>query len=255
VDKQKFKRRLGYKISARLHMSLICLATISAGIFMSKGLLWLEFSEPAIRYGLAVLFSYGIFFALVYWWLMIHFNRRKTYERSSNNDIDSLEMLDITHSNMNLSTNPSTSWIGDGGKSSGGGASDSWGPPSHSTTSTVRSKESIDLVDSVGGDEATIVVLFIFVLAAVFGSAGYLIYQAPEILFEAAFEVVLVTGLAKQAKKMGSEGWHNSIFKKTWWLCAVVLVFAVTFGLFIKKQCPEAASFGQYRELCLIIKR
>lgn len=109
------------------------------------------------------------------------------------------------------------------------------------------SKSSFDGLDV---DEGIIFVLVIALVVAIVGSAGYLVYQAPEILFEAVFETALAAGMIKQARNMKSEGWHYVIFKRTWWLCAIVLVLAMTFGYMIKKACPEASSYSQYRHMC-----
>ncbi len=45
-------------------------------------------------------------------------------------------------------------------------------------------------------------ILLVAVCTAIFGSSIYFIYQAPEILFEAAFEGVLVASLFCRGKKL-----------------------------------------------------
>lgn len=248
LNKQLFTKQLQMKIPARWHMSLICLTTIVSGILASKGILFFNLAEPMIRYGTAVLFSYGVFFVLIYFWLRIHFGaRRKT---SSDNILESLDAADfVVHGTSN--TNPPASWQGRGGQFSGGGASSSWQSSKEGVLSSTKKSDSLQEIADVGdSDEAIVIVLLIAALTAVFGSAGYIIYQAPEILFEAAFEVVLSAGLLRQTKKMQSEGWHFSIFKRTWWVFAIVLSFSMAFGFILKNQCPEASSFSQYCELC-----
>lgn len=248
MNKQRFKRLMETKIAVRWHMSLICLVTVASGILVSKGILWLQIAEPMIRYVISVLISYGVFFVLIYWWLRIHFgNRRK---ETGDSTLDALDVADAMDAGARLGHDSASVWQGEGGGFSGGGASSSWGPSNESAIESVSESAGLKSAEALDFDEGAVIVLIVTVLAAIFGSAGYLIYQAPEILFEAAFEVILAAGLVKQAKKMESEGWYYSIFKRTWWICAIVLIVAFAFGLVIQRQCPEASSFAQYRELC-----
>jgi hypothetical protein len=248
LDKQLFTKRLQVKIPARWHMSLICLTTIATGILISKGILFFNLAEPMIRYGTAVLFSYGVFFVLIYFWLKIHFGGRR--ETSNESALDALEAIDLADIGTSKN-NSEAAWPGHGGQFSGGGASSSWESSNAGAISSTKESTSLKEVVGVGDfDEGIVIILLIAALAAVFGSAGYIIYQAPEILFEAAFEVVLAAGLLRRAKKLRSEGWQYSIFKRTWWLFAVALSVSMAFGFVIKNQCPEASSFAQYRELC-----
>lgn len=228
-------------------MSLICLTTIAAGLLISKGILFFNLAGPMIRYGTSVLFSYGVFFVLIYFWLRLHFGSHgKTSKESVVDPLDAVDFADVP-----CETNHQALWTGQGGQFSGGGASSSWA--SDNARVSLSTNESTDLkkIDGVADfDEGIVIILLITVFAAIFGSAGYLIYHAPEILLEAAFEVVLAAGLLQRAKKLQSDGWHSSIFKQTWWLFAIVLCVSVAFGFFITNQCPEALSFAQYRELC-----
>ena len=229
-------------------MSVICLATVASGILVSKGLLYFDLAAPMFRYGTAVLFSYAVFFALIYFWLHLHFGRRRAAPHKS--DLEPLEDLDL----LDLPTGGLDSggtWNRRGGESSGARASSSWASGKEGVGSSAKEPTGLDTaLDSADFDEAAVIVLLIAVFAAVFGSAGYLVYSAPEILFEAGFEVVLAAGLLRRAKKLESEGWHYSIFKRTWWLFALVLVASMAFGFVIRRQCPAASSFAQYRELC-----
>jgi hypothetical protein len=251
LDKQLFTEKLNARISARWHMSLICLATIAIGILISKGILFFDLAQPMIRYGTTVLFSYGVFFVLIYFWLRIHFGRRR--EASHESTLDTVDAMDAAEiGDIGISKiNSEATWHGHGGQFSGGGASSSWDSSKEAAISSTKESSSLKGIAAGGDfDEAIVIVMLIAVLAAIFGSAGYLVYQAPEILFEAAFEVVLAGGLLRGAKNPQSEGWHYSIFKRTWWLFAIVLSVSMAFGFVIKNQCPAVSSFAQYRELC-----
>lgn len=248
MDKNKFRARFEKRIPARWHMSLICLLTIASGILLSKTFLYFQLSNPALRYFLAVLFSYGLFFGLIYIWLRWHFGPKDSIDAEP--AFDGVDFFTSGDPGIHLSGG---TWNGGGGQFSGGGASGSWDSSAQSTLTSSSGESSIfkEASSSAGDlDEGIIVLLIIAVLVAVFGGTFYIIYQAPEILFEAAFEALLVASMMRRAKKMESEGWAFSILKRTWIPFAIVLVLATSFGYLIKTQCPEAISFAQYRTMC-----
>lgn len=227
---------------ARWHMTLICALTMAGGILFSKTLLHFNLSQPMIRYGLAVLFSYAIFFFLVYLWIRLHVVLpRKT---TRNIDLDILDTLDATSNTSNLSTN----WNNQGCEFSGGRTSSLW----NSRNIEIGGKDFSPLknFDIGDADEGLLIILLVALITAIFGSTAYIIYQAPEILFEAAFETVLVAGIYRRTKNIQPEGWMSSIFKRTWIPFSIVLVMALIFGFSIKKHCPEISSFNEYRQLC-----
>ncbi len=238
MNKKKFIENIRNKFSARLHMSVICLITIASGILVSKACLYAGLSIPMWRYAIAVISSYFVFFISVYFWLRIYFG-----PRSQQIEDDLVDTVADVYLESPSNTGARTSWSGQGGNTGGAGASTTWGESGESSSSNDFSLSE--------AEELAALVAIIALIAAVLGSAGYLIVQGPEILFEAAFEIVLAASLVKNAKRMQSEGWKYSVFKKTWWLCAIVLVLAMIFGDVITAQCPEASSFAQYREMCL----
>jgi hypothetical protein len=250
LERSLFKRHLHHRISARWHMSLICAATIAGGILFSKAALLLGLSVPAFRYGLAVAFSYGVFFLLVYLWLRWHFELSAANEKPrSGSSLDAVDPIDAPGGLSLPSGGQSLPQWGEGGRFSGAGASSSWGPGEKSIPSGSSSKASV--FDSLGdSDEAAVILLLVAAVLVVSGSAFYIVYQAPEILFEAAFEAVLVAGLVKRSKEVAAEGWARAIFKRTWFLFLGVLVVMMIFGFVIRHQCPGASSFADYRKLC-----
>lgn len=223
-------------------MSVICFLTLASGILFSKFLLFLNFPIPMWRYGLAVIFSYSIFFALIYLWLQRYFGLRS---QSHGNSLDALDLVDVPMSLGSPSIPEKPAW-GGGGKFSGAGATSSW----DSKSSTVPKSSSGSSFNVGDLDEGIVVVLFAALVAAIFGSTFYIVYQAPEILFEAAFEVVLVAGLLKKTKAAPQEGWSYSIFKRTALPFGIVLALALGFGFAIRYRCPEVTSFAEYRKVC-----
>jgi len=251
MKKTSFKRRMAARISTRTHMSLILLATMASGIVTSKLLFLLGLGMPMLRYGIAVAVSYGMFFLFVRLWLQIVFGKKSNSDSVS----DVLEVVDVS-SGQNLGAAP-TSWSGSGGSFSGGGASTSWENSNlvaasvPASPSVESSSDIFEKAPDIGDlDEGLILVALVALIAAVFGSAAYIVYQAPEILLEAAFEVFLAAGLIRKARRLQSDGWALPILKGTWGAFAVVLVMALSFGWFIQAQCPQARSFAEYWNLC-----
>jgi len=68
-------------------------------------------------------------------------------------------------------------------------------------------------------------------LAAVFGAGLYLIWQAPSILPEAAFDAALAASLLRGAKRIDAPDWTGGVFRATWkpflWIAAATLAFAL----------------------------
>lgn len=239
MNKDKFLRQLQSRVPARLHMTLICILTMAGGILFSKALLHFNFSHLMVRYGFAVLFSYVIFLFLVYVWLRLHVTLPQRTTRKSN--LDTLDGVDID--TLELSLN---------GNSHGCEISSRISGPWNSGNIEIGGKDLSPLknVDIGDSDEGVIIILVVALIAAIFGSTAYIIYQAPEILFEAAFEAVLVAGIYRRAKNTQSEGWIFSVFRRTWIPFCIVLVMALIFGFSIKRHCPGISSFREYRQLC-----
>jgi hypothetical protein len=70
----------------------------------------------------------------------------------------------------------------------------------------------------------------------------YLIWCAPSILSEAAFQVLLVTGLSHKVRRAKESDWEISIFKATWWGFLLVLLASVAFGVAAQLYNPAAVS-------------
>ena len=111
--------------------------------------------------------------------------------------------------------------------------------------------------DAVGGaldvgDESSLGLIAIILLAALVSSAivagGYLIWCAPTILSDAAFQVLLVTSFAGKVRKAEKTEWETTIFKATWWAFLAVLVLSIAFGVVAQKVNPAAATVKELFE-------
>jgi hypothetical protein len=89
------------------------------------------------------------------------------------------------------------------------------------------------------------------VLLLLFGIGAYVVYQAPAILADAAFEVVLASGLARASRRLARAGWAGSLFRATALPFAAVLVGAGLAGGALDRLCPAASRLAEVFHRCL----
>ncbi len=102
------------------------------------------------------------------------------------------------------------------------------------------------MLDGEGGLVAMVVLAVIgTVVAIVLGAGIYMIYEAPVILSEAAFEVVLAASLVRSSRAMDSPDWIGSVFRTTWKPFGISLVVA-WFGALVIHSCyPEVTRISE----------
>lgn len=76
-------------------------------------------------------------------------------------------------------------------------------------------------------------------LAVIFGAGIYLIYIAPHILSEAAFDFLLGSSLLRSYRKVTSPDWMGSVFRDTYKPFLVVLLVSFGAALAIRHYMPE----------------
>src|SRR5207237_639182 len=91
------------------------------------------------------------------------------------------------------------------------------------------------------GDEAIVLIALALLLLVIFGAGAYLVYAAPEILSEAAFQALLAAGLIKASRKISRQGWMGSVLRATCVPFLVVLLMTAAFGWVAQKHYPHAA--------------
>ena len=243
----EFKQSLVRRFVVRFHMTLMLIALGASGLLISKVLLDVGVRSMLERYLIAVVLSYALFFLFIKLWL-IYISPPKPKPRLPSRDFGNA--IDIE--NLSLDAAQESTFVGDhvfggGGDFGGGGATDLWGGD---TTQAIISTPSTGgrsgrgggsgLFDSDLGDGIVLIVLALLVLS-IFGAGAYLVYAAPEILSEAAFEALLAAGLIKASKKMDGNGWMGSVLKATWIPFVIVLVMTGVFGMFAQTYYPHAA--------------
>ncbi len=250
--KEKFQKELRRRYALRFHMTVILLATLFSGILISKLLLVLKVNNFALRYGATVVLSYLVFFLCVKLWLLYVSSKRT--DRSS-----AVDWLPGPSLSSGGSPGESASPLrGGGGLFSGAGASASFDPvvpiAVGDSASTVAEGASVgtgvigDAVDGATdalGDKAgltgiVVLVVLAVVVAVILGGAIYVIFEAPMILSEAAFEGLLAASLVKKTRLIDDEDWMGSVFRATWIPFAATLAVAVFGALALHHYFPEA---------------
>lgn len=251
---QTITHRIAQRFFVRWHMTAILVAVLVSGVVCSALLLHLGLRSMPWRYVLAVAGSYLVFFALIRLWLLyvsIAEGGRSLGPGSGFGDLGNLgggfpDWSPSTGSGFNPG----------GGNFGGGGASASFEAPGGgsggassggSWSSSSGSGWGLDLDDGW-----LVLVAFALLLLAVTGTGVYLVYQAPHILGEAAFQVALATSLRKAAKRVIGFGWTGSVLRSTWIPFAVVLPMAGLFGWVAQHYCSKARKITEVLFTCFL---
>src|SRR5438105_4813964 len=205
---KRFKERILHNYFVRCDMSLILAVVVASGVGASKLLLECGVHSLPLRYPLALFISFLAFLLLIKAWIWYVFCRRTA-----------VNLMDVDPGDIPIQGggggggNPGAVHFG-GGDSGGAGASDSWGEVSSASSSSGGSGSGggsgfdLDL-----GDDFAIILLVVALVLAIAGASGYLIYAAPHILPEAAWQATLATGLARVAKPTDREGWLRGVLR------------------------------------------
>lgn len=223
-------------------MSLILIGTILSGLLFSKVLLWANLEKMSFRYPVVVLASYLCFFAFIRLWLFYIRSREEVAERASDVTTDfmsNIDFPDIKLSGIEFG----------GGDFGGGGASGSFGGIGSSSFLENSSSGVGEIAGETGGsliEEGGIVLIpLMLILAAIFGVGILLIYEAPIILSEAAFEFVLAGVLVKKAREIDNPDWIGSVFQNTWKPFFSTLILVIISSSALNYFFPEAIKLSQ----------
>lgn len=209
----QFKREFARKYFVRFHMSLIVAGTIGGGVLTSRLLLGAGMGSVMLRYALDVAASYLVFLLLVKIWLWyVH----------SGGDAEGVDAVDeLTHF---------------AGNSSGGSRSGSSGGSWLSVP---------DVGLDVDGEGCLLIVLFVALVLVVVLAGGYLVWMAPEILGEAAFDALVAGSLAGVASRAEREGWVVGVVRATVIPFTVVFAMTMVLAYFIQDLCPRASTLRE----------
>lgn len=220
---QRFRRRIKEQYWVRFHMMLILMATTVSGIVASRVLLWCGIGSVTVRYPLNVAIAYLVFLGLVRLWIVY------VHSGSSGPDLDiDLDGADVGETD--IVGEFTGSMPGTGGSSPGGGGGGGGG-----------SWFSFDGFDLDGEGALILIVLGILVLV-ILSAGAYLIWVAPEILGEAAFNAVLAANLVKVSNRLEREGWVEGVVRATVVPFGIVMVMTCVLAYVVHHSCPVAST-------------
>lgn len=237
LTKDRVARWLGRRFFLRAHMSLILIATFLAGLGATKLLLTIGVASMAVRYVLAVCAAYVAFLVLIRLWLFY-----VGVDRDVDLSADGIDYVDLRFSDAGEAVAPLQTG---GGGFGGGGATGSWDAPATAPVTAPARAGSVPVKGSGGGfdldlDGLIVVALFIALVGALLFVGLYIIYTAPALLSEAAFEALLAGALVRRAKKIDRPGWVGAVWKATLWPFLAIVILAGALGWAANKYCPEA---------------
>jgi hypothetical protein len=253
---QDFKERLTQRFYVRIHMTLMLSTVVLSGIVSSKVLLELGVRSMLLRYLIVLAVAYGLFFVLIRIWLWyISETHRNAPPKDCGRLADLIPDISSVGEFSPRSTGPGSS----GGENfTGGGAGGPWeaegGTPSivsgggGSGCSTAQSSGGLGSI--FDADDAIVLVVLALLVAVIFGAGLYIVYQAPALLSEVAFEALLASGLVKASQRIQTLGWVGSVFRATLLPLSLVLVMTVTFGLVAAHYCPNATKIAEVVTKC-----
>lgn len=243
ASEKRFRQQIVHGYFVRFHMALILSAVVASGILTSKFLLECGIHSMRLRYPLAVFGSYLVFFLLVRVWIWYVCRVKMRTVKLGNFDAEDIS--------LGGSSQP---FRFGGGTSGGGGASDAWDDSAaaniapRSAGSALGSKSGgskfggfdLDL-----GDDGMILVLLAVLVLSIVVAGGYLIYVAPSLLPEAAWQALLASSLTRVSKRIDHQDWLASVLRASSIPFAAVLVVAGTLGWVAHSHCPPAVKLHE----------
>src|SRR5262245_1055663 len=242
-----FRQKLARRFHLRLHMTVILAAVCLSGVVASRLLLELGISSMLLRYPLAAACSYSIFFLLIRMWLLLLQERPASRPRAKGPalEVDPLDAVWDIAGNIGKSGHSYGGSVGDA-PSRGTGMVYS---PGHrgagSGSSGDRIGSCFDGIDlDLDGEGVIVLVALALLLVAIFGAAIYVIYQAPVILSEAAFQVMLAAGLVKASGRICRTSWIRGVLRATWIPFVAVVMMTLVFGSVVAHYRPDAVKMS-----------
>lgn len=228
-----FSESLNGKFSLRFHMSVILLGTAFAGSLIYVWLRDIGLDLLLLRLPLALILVYPIFFVYVKIWL-IYITPAKN--RTNQQKSSWLDRLEFTTTADNKNSPPREPFLGKGGQFSGAGASSSFvsdqmnAVEKTNDTGEASSNKNASSSDSNDGwAKIMTIALIIVILASVTGTVSYLIFKAPRILSEVAFQYSPALSDAENANK--KTAWKGKLFANTWLPYSIMLLVFIIVGI------------------------
>ncbi|MEO8302646.1 MAG: hypothetical protein ABI724_00865 [Betaproteobacteria bacterium] len=247
--RQELKQRFVHRFWLRWHMALMLAATFGAGFLTNALLLAIPLHSMSLRWLIALVFAYAVFFACVRLWLA-YVGVRPIAGGDFGNALDATG-----------SPYPGGSWgaggvrlgpgdaVGGGGRFGGAGAGGAFDFASagKAPVDSVLSGAGDALDASDDGGIVLVVVGFValVVLAVAAGGVAYLVLAAPGMLVDAAFGGLLAGGLVKSVRRMGEPDWEGSVLRSTWKPFTAISIVVLGASAALQWVAPGARTLGE----------
>jgi len=90
-----------------------------------------------------------------------------------------------------------------------------------------------------------VVAILAAIMSVCIGAGVYLVYEAPFILSEAAFQFILAAGLIRGTRRIKSADWIGSVFKTTSIPFFVTLALALLAGYLMHRYFPGVTCISE----------
>lgn len=238
----------------RSQMTLLVALTGGSGLLASFLLLQAGLDSMALRYPLALLVAYGVFFLLLWLWL------RTRSEDWADVPDPGIGLPDLSLDRPAPSAPPWSS--GGGGDFSGGGASASFdaparvhplmqSPPTSNAPSGTGGEhwEAADdigsVADAADAGELAVPLLVIAMAVGLAFSSVYVIYSAPTLLAELLLDGALSATLYHRLRGIERRHWISTALRKTTFPFALTGLLLVSVGWGLQSVAPNARSLGE----------
>ncbi|MCM2328730.1 MAG: hypothetical protein NDI88_12640 [Lysobacter sp.] len=269
LTRDTVRSEVAKRYATRFHMTLIIAGSIATGALVTSSLMGAGVGALWLRWLPALASAYLAFFAGVWLWLHLsaygrHLREAKRREGSSFVDagadvLDGLANIPLPRGGGSVAREVLRTG---GGTFDGGGASASWVADSASSFVSSPSSGLGDGLGEVAGEAVgglasdeggfalvVAVALLVAVLAVFFGAAAYVVWQAPAILGEVVFEVLLGSPLVKGVQAVEAGNWAGALLSHTWKPFGLVVAFALVFAAFAGAVAPQARTAAQVIEV------
>lgn len=252
--KRRLAGWLAKRFFVRFHLSLILGFALAAGLLATKGFLVLGLDTMHWRWPLALMVAYGAFLLGVRLWLgYVGLGRYLGRGDDSSFDLpDPGVSFDGGGSGGSGLGDVVAEGVGrivaGGGKFGGGGASGDFAAAAVESTADGGvlpdvSMPDIDLPDMDADEGCLPIIVLLLILAlllAVLGVGFYVVWQAPMLLAEVAFEAALAAGLVKPSRRLDDPGWIGGAVRASWLPFLLVFLAALAVAALAESFAPEA---------------
>jgi hypothetical protein len=259
LTRETVRFEVASRYATRFHMTLIIAGCVSMGALVTSILMNAGVDSLWLRWLPALASAYAAFFAGVWLWLHLsaygrHLREEARRDRSSVVDagVDVLDGISGIPLPRGGGTVAREVLRAGGGTFDGGGASAGWVADSAASVASPSSgladgvgEVAGEAVGSLASDEGgfalvVAVALLAIVLALFFGAAAFVIWQAPAILGEVVFEVLLGSPLVRGVRAVEGGNWAGALLAHTWKPFGLVGFFAMAFAVFAAMVAPQA---------------